>query len=68
MARCKNAGSGPGDEDPWPPPRLTAQEKGKVKKTTMKKQKFIDVETERAAAVQPSQSERREVDLGVAFA
>ena len=54
MARCKNAGSGPGDEDPWPPPRLTAQEKGKVKKTTMKKQKFIDVETERAAAVQPS--------------
>ena len=51
MARCKNAGGGPGDEDPWPPPRLTAQEKGKVKKTTMKKQKFIDVETERAAAV-----------------
>ena len=54
MLCCKNAGGGPGDEDPRPPPRLTAQEKGKVKKTTMKKQKFIDVETERAAAVQPS--------------
>ena len=52
MAHCKNAGGGPGDEDPRPPPRLTAQEKGKAKKTiTKKKQKFADVETERAAAV-----------------
>ena len=52
MARCKNAGGGPGDEDPRPPPRLTAQEKGKVKKMiTKKKRKFVDVETERAAIV-----------------
>ena len=51
MARCKNVGGGPGEEDPRPPPRLTAQEKGKVKKTTTKKQKFVDVEIERAAAV-----------------
>ena len=51
MARVKNAGGGPGDEDPRPPPRLTAQEKGKAKKTTMKKRKLVDVEAERAAAV-----------------
>ena len=51
MARVKNAGGGSGDEDLIPPPRLTAQEKGKVKKTTIKKQKLIDVEAERAAAV-----------------
>ena len=51
MARCKNAGGGPGDEDPRPPSRLTTQEKGKAKKTTMKKRKFADVEIERAAVV-----------------
>ena len=52
MARCKNIGGGPGDEDPRPPPRLTAQEKGKAKKTiTKKKRKFVYVETERAAAM-----------------
>ena len=51
MARCKNAGGGPSDEDPRPPPRLTAQEKGKAKKITTKKRKFGDAEIERAAAV-----------------
>ena len=51
MACCKNAGGGLGDEDPRPPPRLTAQQKGKAKKTTNKKCKFDDVESERAAAV-----------------
>ena len=51
MARCKNAGGGPGDEDPRPPPHLTAQEKGKAKKTMTKKHKFTDADTERAAAV-----------------
>ena len=51
MARVKNAGGGPGDEDPRPPPHLTAQEKGKAKKTPTKKRKLIDVETERAAVV-----------------
>ena len=51
MARCKNIGGGPGDEDPRPLSRLTAQQKGKTKKTTTKKRKFDDVEAERAAAV-----------------
>ena len=51
MARAKNAGGGPGDEDLRPLPRLTAQEKGKAKKTTMKRQKLIDVEAKRVAAV-----------------
>ena len=51
MARCKNVRGGPSDEDPRPPPHLTAQQKGKVKKTTKKKHKFEDVEVERAAAV-----------------
>ena len=51
MARCKNAGGGPGDEDPRPPPRLTAQQKGKAKTTTKKKHKRDDVEVERAVAM-----------------
>ena len=51
MACVKNAGGGLGDEDLRPLPRLTTQEKGKAKKTTTKKQKLIDVEAERAAAV-----------------
>ena len=51
MAHCKNVRGGPGDEDPTPPPRLTAQQKGKAKKTTNKKRKFDDVEAERAAIV-----------------
>ena len=51
MARVNNAEGGPSDEDPRPPPLLTAQEKGKAKKTTTKKQKLVDVEAERAAAV-----------------
>ena len=51
MAHVKNARGGLGDEDPRPPPRLTAQEKGKAKKTTTKKWKLVDVEAERAAAV-----------------
>ena len=51
MAHVKNVGGGPGDEDPRPPPCLTAQEKGKAKKTTTKKRKLVDVEAERAATV-----------------
>ena len=51
MSRCKNVGGGPGDEDPTPLPRLTTQQKGKAKKTTKKKHKRDDVETERAAVV-----------------
>ena len=52
MARVKNAGGGPGDEDLRPPPRLPAEVKGKgTKKTTSKKWKFVDDDTTRAAAV-----------------
>jgi len=51
MARCKNAEGGPGDEDPRPPPRLTAQQKGKAKTTSKKKHKRDDVEAERATTV-----------------
>jgi len=51
MAHCKNVGGGPGDEDLRPLPCLTAQEKGKAKKTTTKKRKFADAETKRAAVV-----------------
>ena len=51
MACCKNAGGGPGDEDPRSPPRLTAQQKGKAKKVTKKKRKLDDVKAERAAAM-----------------
>ena len=51
MARVKNARGGPGDEDPRPPPRLFAEVKGKAKKLMMKKCKFADADTGRAAAV-----------------
>ena len=51
MACCKNVGGGPGDEDPRPLPRLTAQQKGKAKTITKKKRKLDDVEAERAAVV-----------------
>ena len=48
----KNAGSGPGDEDPRHPPRLPADPKGKAtKKTATKKRKYLDAKTTRAAAV-----------------
>ena len=51
MARVKNAGGGPGDEDPRPPPHLSAEVKGMAKMTTTKKQKFADANTKRATAV-----------------
>ena len=51
IARCKNVKGGPDNEDPMPPPRLTAQQKVKAKKTTKKKRKRDDVEAERAVAV-----------------
>ena len=52
MARVKNAGGGPGDEDPRPPPCLSAEVKGKgTNKTTLKKRKLVDADTARAAAV-----------------
>ena len=52
MAHVKNAGGGPGDEDPRPPPRLPANVKGKVtKRITSKKRKYADVDTVRVAVV-----------------
>ena len=52
MARTKNVGGGPGDDDRRPPPRLPADPKGKAtKKIASKKRKYLDVETAIAAAV-----------------
>ena len=65
MARVKNVGGGPGDEDPMPPPRLTTQEKAKAKKTTIKKQKLVDVDAERVAAVVAIVERAEREELGV---
>ena len=52
MARVKNAGGGPGDEDPRRPPRLPTDPKGKAtKKLVTKKRKYLDADIARAAAV-----------------
>ena len=52
MARTKNVGGGPGDEDLRPPPRHPADPKGKAtKKLAVRKHKYPDVETSRAAIV-----------------
>ena len=52
MARVKNVGGDPGDEDPRHPPHLPADPKGKTtKKTAIKKHKYPDAEIARAAAV-----------------
>ena len=52
MARVKNVGGGPGDEDPRPPPRQPADAKGKaMKKLATKKRKYPDADIVRAATV-----------------
>ena len=52
MAHVKNVEGGPGDEDPRPLPRLPSEAKGKaMKKLATKKHKYLDADTERAAAV-----------------
>ena len=52
MARMKNVGGGPGDDDRRPPPRFPVDPKGKAtKKVASKKRKYPDAETTRAAAV-----------------
>ena len=52
MARTKNVGGGPGDEDRRPPPRQPADPKGKAtKKLATRKRKYPDAETARAATV-----------------
>ena len=52
MAHVKNVGGGPGDEDPRPLPRLPSEAKGKAtKKLAMKKRKYLDADTAKAAIV-----------------
>ena len=52
MAHVKNAGGGPGDEDPRRPPRLPTDPKGKaMKKLATKKRKYLDVDIARVATV-----------------
>ena len=52
MARTKNVGGGPGDDDRRPPPRQPVGPKGKVmKQVASKKRKYPNVETTRAAVV-----------------
>ena len=52
MARVKNTGGGPGDEDPRRPPRLPTDPKDKAtKKLATRKRKYPDADTARAAAV-----------------
>ena len=52
MARTKNVGGGPRDDDRRPPPRLPVDPKGKeMKKVASKKRKYPDAEIARATAV-----------------
>ena len=52
MARTKNVGGGPGDEDRRPPPRQPTYPKGKAtKKLATRKRKYPDAETARATIV-----------------
>ena len=61
MAHVKNAGGGPGDEDPRRSPRLPEDPKGKAtKKLATTKRKYPDVDTARAAIVAEA-AERAEI-------
>ena len=71
MARVKNVGGGPGDEDPRPLPRLLSEAKGKVmKKLATKKRKYHDADIARAAAVAEvvERTERGGAQSGVVIA
>ena len=68
MARVKNVGGGPGDEDRRPPPCQPIDPKGKAtKKLATRKRKYPDAETARAAAVAEAveRAERRGTRSGV---
>ena len=71
MARVKNTGGGPGDEDLRPLPCLPTNVKGKgTKKITSKKRKYADVDTERVVAVAATaeRAERGSARCGVVIA
>ena len=71
MARTKNVGGGPGDDDRRPPPHLPTDPKGKAtKKIASKKMKYPDAGTARAAAVAEAaeRAERGGVHSGVVIA
>ena len=71
MAHVKNARGGLGDEDPRPLPRLPTDVKGKaMKKLATKKRKYLDANTERAAAVAAvvERAERGDAQSGVVIA
>ena len=71
MAHVKNAGGGPGDEDPRRSPRLPANPKGKAtKKLATRKRKYPDVDIARAAAVAEAaeRAERGDARSGVVIA
>ena len=52
MARVKNIGGGPGDEDPRPPPHQPIDTKGKaMKKLATRKRKYPNADIARAAVV-----------------
>ena len=70
MARTKNVGGSPGDDDRRPPPRLPTDPKGKAtKKVASKKRKYPDAETARAATVAEAaeRAERGGSRSGVVF-
>ena len=71
MARTKNVGGGPDDEDRRPPPRQPADPKGKAtKKLATRKRKYPDAETVRATAVAEAadRAEREGARSGVVIA
>ena len=67
MARVKNVGGGPSDEDPMPSPHQPVDTKGKATmKLATKKHKYPDVDTARAATVaEATEPAEREEILGV---
>ena len=68
MARTKNVGGGPGDEDSRPLPRQPTEPKGKgTKKLAVRKRKYPDADIVRAAAVAEAaeRAERRGARSGV---
>ena len=71
MARVKNVGGGPSDEDPRPLPRQPIDTKGKAtKKLAMRKRKYPDADTTRAAIVAEAaeRTERGGAQSGVIIA